>query len=348
MRTSGRVRSHRRTSALIGVVTVGALLAAACNVRPHDYDGDKKADIVYTTGGAAGGAWMQVGVTTPLWAGLRGDAVGGDYDNDGTWEPAELLGRDWYSSKLAAPIHFDPAGLPTAAPAWPASAHGGGGAILPVPADYDGDGDTDPAYYAVVDGTWWISGQASATPYGTPPALTGGLDWDIPVPADYDGDKKADIAVFHPTDSTFHILQSKTGTERIVQVGAARGNLPVPADYDGDGRADPAVTDPTGHVWWITPGTSTPDFSFTSTPVGYAYPVAADYDGDGRADPAVYDNRSRVLEARIGGSNTTLATLASDAFAMPAFPFAEVANIVRITAFDACMRNNPPSSCTTP
>ena len=85
-----------------------------------------------------------------------------------------------------------------------------------MPADYDGDGDTDPAYYAVVDGTWWINGRAGSTQFGTPPIHSGLIDWDVPVPGDYDGDLKADIAVFHPADHSFHILQSKTGTERVV------------------------------------------------------------------------------------------------------------------------------------
>ena len=233
--------SLRRSARWIGLATAITLLASGCFVKPHDYDGDKKADIVYIAGGPTGGGWMQSGNPTPLWAGLGTDyTVGGDYDNDGKWEPAELVGRDWYSSKLASPIHFDPPGLPTATPDWPTGT--GTPPILPVPADYDGDGDTDPAYYAQVDGTWWINGRAGSTQWGTPPIHTGALDWDVPVPADYDGDLKADIAVFHPTD---HTLPHPAVVDRAPSGSCAFPHdaalMPVVADYDGDGKADPAV-----------------------------------------------------------------------------------------------------------
>jgi hypothetical protein len=345
MRTTGRDRSRRRSSALIGVVAVGALLAAACNVKPNDYDGDKKADIVYIAGGTSAGAWVQDGVATPLWAGMHSDAtVGGDYDNDGKWEPAELVGRDWYSSKLAAPIHYDPVGLPAATPDWPTAIPSGTPPILPVPADYDGDGDTDPAYYAVADGTWWISGRDGFTRYGTPPNHNGGLDWDVPVPADYDGDLHADIAVFHPTDHAFHILLSKTGTERVVAFPNDAAVMPVPADYTGDNITDPAVSDVDGLTWWLTPDTPTPSYTFpfpTPRPNGDTYPVAADYDGDKKADPAYYSYSGfpagHVLHARIGGTVTTIATLPSNAGAMPALPFARLVNIVRLTAYSKCL-----------
>ena len=302
----------RRPLRLVALTTVMALALTGCFVRPHDYDGDKTADVVYIVAtGTNAGAWVQDGVATPLWAGMRTDVnVGGDYDNDGKWEPAELQGRDWYSSKLAAPIHYDPVGLPTAYPEFPnfdpANPITTGAKILPVPADYDGDGDTDPAYYAVVDGTWWIQGRAGSTQYGTPPNRNGHLDWDVPVPADYDGDLKADIAVFHPTDHSFHILQSKTGTERVVRFSNIAALMPVVADYDGDGKADPAVSNTTGTAWWLTPDTATPTYVFTSPTFATAngYPVVADYDGDKKADLALYDMANHLVRARIGGVET--------------------------------------------
>jgi hypothetical protein len=334
---------------LVALAAVMALAVAACNVKPNDYDGDKKADIVYIAGGPSGGAWVQDGVATPLWAGMRSIDVGGDYDNDGKWEPAELVGRDWFSSKLAAPIHYDPPGLPSATPDWPTGSGGAGAAVLPVPADYDGDGDTDPAYYALVDGTWWINGRAGSTQFGTPPIHSGHLDWDVPVPGDYDGDLKADLAVFHPTDHTFHILQSKTSTERVVAFPAMAALMPVPADYDGDGRTDPAVANTLGTTWWLTPDTTTPTFTFPSSPsFAGGHPVVADYDGDSKADPAAYDAGTGIVQARIGGVATTLTTLPSNPVVLPALPYAERVNIIRLTFYGRCLSGVSSGGATLP
>ncbi|MGZ4692932.1 MAG: FG-GAP repeat domain-containing protein [Acidimicrobiales bacterium] len=340
-----------RSARPVALATVMALALTGCFVRPHDYDGDKKADIVYITVGPTGGAWMQQGVVEPLWAGLQtGIDVGGDYDNDGKWEPAELQGRDWVSSKLAAPIHYDPVGLPTATPDWPTGTGGPGSSILPVPADYDGDGDTDPAYYAVADGTWWISGRTVPTRYGTPPTHNGQLDWDVPVPADYDGDLKADIAVFHPTDHSFHILQSKTGTERVVRFPNVAALMPVPADYDGDGKSDPAAANTLGTDWWITPDTATPTVTLTSSPLSFqgGHAVVADYDGDGKADPAAYDAGTGVVRGWIGGAETTLTTLPTNPVVLPALPYAERVNIVRLTFYGKCLTTTDPTSSSPP
>ena len=104
------------------------------------------------------------------------------------------------------------------------------------------------------------------TQYGTPPNHNGGLDWDVPVPADYDGDLHADIAVFHPTDHSFHILLSKTGTERIVAVPErCRGHAGA-GRLHGDNITDPAVSDIAGTTWWLTPDTPTPTYTFPVVP----------------------------------------------------------------------------------
>ena len=319
-----------------------ALASAACFVKPNDYDGDKRADVVYVVAsGPAAGAWMQYGNPTPLWAGMHtGVAVGGDYDNDGRWEPAELQGRDWFSSKLASPIHYDPPGLPTATPDWPTGSSPLP-AILPVPADYDGNGRTDPAYYAVADGTWWIEGRAGSVPFGVPPTADGHLDWDVPVPADYDGDLKADIAVFSPHDHEFRILESKSGTVRVVHISATLGTVPVPADYDGDGKADPAVTDAAGTTWWLDPSATQPTFTFSVPLPSSSYPVVADYDGDDTADPAMHDWENSVVRAELAGVDTVVARISPDDAgrpgALPALPYALAANLVRLQQYAGCL-----------
>ncbi len=280
----------------------------------------------------------EAGVATPIYTGTSSDAwVAGDYDGDGKWEPAVLNGWTWQSSKLAAPITYRPAGFPSAAPAyptWPPFGQGPSNGVLPVPADYDGDGKTDPAYYSVVDGTWWLSTQPSPVSFGIPPTATGNLDWDVPVPADYDGDGKADVAIYRPTDSTFHVLPSSGGPEQVTQVGPSAG-LPVPADYDGDHKADPAIASVDGTRWYRA-GSIVPFQTFTVTDVDPPVPVPADYTGDGRADAALM-HLSATATLEVAGLGVVASAGAPGYVNTPALPAGVLDNIVRLTFYDQCM-----------
>ena len=157
---------------------------------------------------------------------------------------------------------------------------------FPQPAvlDFDGDSGTDYAVVRTAGGSlnWYL--QRSTTGFlGQPWGASG----DELVPGDYDGDLAWDIAVWR--SGTFYILQSSTGSLRVVPFGAAGDDPRVTQDYDGDGKADPAVTRNvagalTFYILRSTAGFTGVPFGNGATDVG----VRGDFDGDQKADIAIY------------------------------------------------------------
>jgi hypothetical protein len=327
---------------LIGVAVGLALVLVACNAIANDYTGDRKADFVYIT--PADGVWHLAGSATPLFTGTPSDEpVAGDYSASGTWEPAVLRGRDWVLPAPAAAIHYDPPGLPSGPPSYPtwagASTFGPSDGVLAVPAAYDGGGKTVPAYYSLVDGSWWIMGHPSPVTFGLPP--NGDFGWDVPVPADYDGDGKADIAVFRPTDSTFHILPSAGGAEQVVTMGL-RSAIPVPGDYDGVGKAQPAIASVDGSKWFRA-GSATPFATFTVPSIGTPVPAPADYDGNGTTDAAWINatppsGSSAPLE--VDGRGVIATADAPGNVLTTTLPSGTLESVVALVFYDRCL-NDP-------
>jgi hypothetical protein len=152
--------------------------------------------------------------------------------------------------------------------------------------DFDGDNKTD---YGTIRNigetrTWYL--QCSTDGFGVQPW---GVVGDAMVSGDYDGDGKWDIAVWRQGEpGTFYILQSQTGTLRVVILGTTGDSAYASQDFDGDGKADPTVTRIShGFTWWYIQRSTLGLIGFQFG-TGDDRATRGDFDGDGKADPAVY------------------------------------------------------------
>ncbi len=162
---------------------------------------------------------------------------------------------------------------------------------LGTPLDFDGDGRTDLTVIRSTGATktWYVNrSQLGFLAQGW------GTTNDIFVPQFYDNDAICDFAVWRPADGNWYILQSSTGTLRIVHFGSAGDDPTVVDDYDGDGMADPAVVRNSGGLktWYFL--RSTAGFGFQQWGLSTDAAVPGDFDGDGKADLAVKRNDQPV------------------------------------------------------
>jgi acetyl esterase/lipase len=185
----------------------------------------------------------------------RGPAAG-DYDGDGTSEPA--LFRE--SSGLWSVREITRFYL-------------GGWADEPAPADYDGDGTTDAAVFNHEAGLWAIRGITRS--------YFGGSR-DCPLPGDYLGDGTDRIALFRG----YQGLWSVRDATRFYLGSSA--DLPAPADYDGDGMVAAAVYR-AGTGLWSVRGLTRLYFGSTADTA-----VSSDYDGDGTSEIAAFRPASKL------------------------------------------------------
>ncbi len=213
---------------------------------------------------------------------------GGDYDGDGTSDPAVFRpSSGLWSVRSLTRFYF------------------GGSSDLPVPSDFRGDGTAVPAVFRPATGLWSVRALTrfylgSSDDWALPGAYGSGASaavfrpatglWSVrdltrlffgaasslPVPADYDGDGTAEIAVFQPALSRWAIRGLTA-----LYFGQS-SDEPVPSDGDGDGTVDPAVFRPSTGFWAFR--------SVTGIYFGGAgdRPVPGGYGGPGAASPAIF------------------------------------------------------------
>ena len=135
--------------------------------------------------------------------------AGGDYDGDGTADPAFFRpSTGYWKFRGLGSLYF------------------GKNGDRPVPGDYDGGGADRPAYFRDSNAFWKVFSFSS---------FYFGQSGDLPVPADYDGDGATDPAYFRDSSAFWKILSVSS-----FWFGRP-GDIPVPADYDGDGIDDIAL-----------------------------------------------------------------------------------------------------------
>jgi len=157
--------------------------------------------------------------------------------------------------------------------------------------DRDGDSRTDLEVFRGSTATFWtqrsLDGGITAEVFGQ----TSGENFFQVVAGEWDGDGIADymlISVNANLSFNWTVLQSATGTTRIVNWGGGTGlnDTLAPADYDGDGILDPAVFRRSTGTWFILQS-STGTARVESFGALNDFPSIGDYDGDGRADLTV-------------------------------------------------------------
>ncbi len=190
----------------------------------------------------------------------RAVTASGDYDGDGTAEPAVFR---------PATGLWSVAGL--------TRAFFGGAGDRAAPADFDGDGACGIAVFRAEGGLWSVR-------FLTRFYIGSSGDW--PLPGDYDGEGTDEAGLFRPASGEWMV---RSLTRFYLGSSADR---PVPGDYGGEGRRIAAVYRPCSGLWSIR--------DLTRIYFGNCFdsPLPADLDGDGTDDAVLFRSSAGMWSAR--------------------------------------------------
>ncbi|MDP8234836.1 MAG: NHL repeat-containing protein [Candidatus Erginobacter occultus] len=186
--------------------------------------------------------------------------VRGDYDGDGTSDPAIFRpDTGLWAMRGVTRVYF------------------GGSLDWPVPRDYSGDGTTDIGIFRPDSGLWAIKGVTRV--------YFGGSD-DDPVPGYYTGPGGASLGIFRPATG----LWALKGVTRIYYGGG--NDWPMTGDFSGDGTETPGIFRPATGLWALR--------SLTRYYFGGAgdLPLTGDFSGDGTVNAGIFRAASGLWAVR--------------------------------------------------
>ena len=264
----------------------GSTMAAGGRRSNADFDGDLRADLLWTLGDGSVRAWLMKGATAVDSAVILGPGSGwkaigtGDLDGDGKADIA------WTGPNGAAGVWLMDGLTPRSATQILA---GGTGWTLTAVADFDGDGKAD-LLWTHANGAvalWLMDG---LTPRAGAQVLDPGSGWKVATVGDLDGDGKADLLLTDASGTVAGWFMNGTQVRSsTTYLTGGSGWLPVATgDLDGDGIADIVWTrsDGSAAVWLMNGATVKSGSQILGPGTGWTPRKVADFDGDGTADIA--------------------------------------------------------------
>jgi hypothetical protein len=202
-----------------------------------------------------------------------GDTVlqGGDWNNDGTEEPA-LFRRGKVAKFILRRTGTTPLRIPF-----------GLNTDQPVSGDWNGDGLTDVGVRRPGWKAFLLRGSD-----GTSSQVTFGKVSDVGVTGDWDGNGITEVGVWSPASRVFS-LRLPDGTVRTVPLGTL-GDRPVTGDWNGDRITDLGVWTPSTGTFTMRVRTAAGLVTTATAVLGTStdLPVSGDWDGNGTTDLGVW------------------------------------------------------------
>jgi hypothetical protein len=291
--------------------------SAAQLLLPEDFNGDKKADVIWqnTSGNAMISTMNGATVLSSKQIGNPGSTVHavttGDFNGDGKtdilWWDNNGQASIWLMSGTSV-LSSGVAGA-NPGPSWRAVSTG----------DFNGDGKFDILWQNTSTGQAMIyemnglSVIASAAIANNP-----GPSWHVAATGDFNGDGKSDI-VWQNTDGNTTIwMMNGSSVLSTTPIGNPGSNMHAVAtgDFNGDGKSDILWWDDSGQAsTWLMDGTHVLSYGIAGSNPGSAWRAigAGDYNGDGKSD-ILWQNASNgqaMISTMNGLSPITTAALTS-------------------------------------